>query len=179
MERKMGDRELELMLENVMRGGVARLGQLAEVIFINVGFNSLAVVMSLFSVYLVAVVRTPQAYHFAPYVIAGTLAVTAAKGGALLHRKWGEYNSAERASQQASILAWKNPSVEVRPESRKSVLIANLLAVAAMILPVLLYSYYEIFQCWKPNVIGGVAMIVPSVLMIITSLWAWLAASSK
>jgi hypothetical protein len=160
----------EIQLENLMRGFAARMGQLLEVILVNVVFNTLAVGMGLFSVYLVTVVRTPQAFTFAPYVVAGSLAMTA-KGGFLLHRKWREYDKAETTDQQKAG-AWRNPSIDVTKDSRSSVLLANILAVAAIALPVLLYSYYEIFLAC--TFIGAVVRILPSLAIVAISLWAWL-----
>jgi len=161
---------MSMELENLMRGAIARSGQLLEVILVNVIFNILAVTMGLFGVYLVAVVRTPQAYMFAPYVIAGSMAL-AAKAGFLLHRKWSEYAKVERVSEQHAG-AFVNPSVNARNESRVSVGIANLMAVAAIALPVLIYSYMQIWT-QSPSMIG-VLQVLPSLGITILSVWAWI-----
>src|SRR6185503_327355 len=122
-------------LENLMRGMVARLGQLAEVVMVNLIFTPTVVAMALFGVYLVTVVRTPQAYLFAPYVVAGSMALTA-KGAVLLHRKWSEYEATEKKSEQPSdrdlIRPWHNPSVDLSMQNKLAVGIANGLAVAAI-----------------------------------------------
>jgi hypothetical protein len=155
-----------IQIDNLMRGAVARIGQLLEVIATSMTYNTLVVSMAIFSVYLVTAVRTPEAIKFAPYVVAGSIAM-AAKGGFMLHRKWDEYAKAEKASQALPGQRWPNPSVFPSEQNRTAVLIANILAVAAIALPVLIHCYSQM----------SVKEILPSLTIVIFSLWAWFVAS--
>jgi hypothetical protein len=162
---------MNLALENLMRAGVARIGQLLEVIGVSLVFNPMIFGASLFSVYLVTGVRTPQAYYAAPYVIAGSVSM-AAKGGDLLHRKWDEYDAAERQSQ-AQPGAWRNPSIEVSKGSRTRVLIANVLAAIAIPVPVFFLSYRGSVENGKTKR-RAFLQILPPLLITIFSAYAWL-----
>jgi hypothetical protein len=162
------------MNEDLMRGAVARMGQLLEVVATSLGFNAIVAIMALFSVYLVAVVQTPTAYRFAPFVVAGSVAM-AAKGSVLLHRKWREYDESERTSQQQPE-AWENPSINVATESRAAVGVANFLAVGAILLPVLLYSYAQIYLGSR-SMLQAAVWILPSLAMFLASIWAWITAA--
>jgi|GEM_PF-6097832 hypothetical protein len=162
------------MNEDLMRGAIARLGQLAEVVAVNVAFNSLVAIMALFGVYLVTAVRTPQAYQLAPYVVAGSVAM-AAKGAVLLHRKWNEYAEAELVSEGGRN-AWHNPSLDVSSQSKSAVLIANIGAVVSILVPVLIYSYIQI-AIDSPTALAAVVRILPSLVLTLLSAWAWARAS--
>lgn len=161
------------MTEDIMRGAIARIGCLVQVVVIDIIFHILVVGLNVFAVYLLVAFDSATAYGFAAYTVAASVGLTA-KGALMLHRKWNEYVAMEEEAQN-SRGDWRNPGLRPKPQNKLAVGIANGLAMIALPIPILLYSYFWIVP--KMTTIGAALVVFSSLLMVMAGIYSWVRSS--
>ncbi len=165
------EKTFELVMENLMRGAMARFGQLLEVVMTSVGYNAIVLAMSVYAVHTVRTARTAFDYTVALYIVAASMFV-AAKGAELIHqRKWAEYDLIEKQAEAKSPEALVNPSVHVAAQSRANVKIVNIGLVATLALFAVVVSCWEIFGL--VSILGALGRILPPLVLAIYAGYCW------
>ncbi len=174
-DERLNRKFLEELTNVTMRGAVARTGMLFQVISVEAVSTIAATGLSIFAVYLAAVVNTAASLAFACFIVAGTLGFVA-KGGFLLHRKWKEYEASEKQAESV-FDTWKNPAIRVDQRSKALVGIVNTVAAAGILLPVLAYSIHQLFYVLPTALF--VLVSTYSVTLSLISVFGWIKASSE